>query len=741
MNATVASSSRPLKLRRRSDLIVKQQRYQGREYRIVKDPLTLKFFRFEEEEYAILEMLDGRTSADQIKRRFERMFPPQRIRLAEIQNFVGMLYSSNLLVSQARSQGEQLLERANETRKREFTQKLSNILSIRFRGFDPDRMLGVIDRFCGWFFTPTAFALSLILCLSALILVLVQFETFSAKLPSFQQFFVAKNWIYLGLTLTATKIIHELGHGLACKRFGSHCHEMGVMFLVLMPCLYCNVSDSWMLPNKWKRIIIGAAGMYVEVVLAALCTFLWWFSEPGMFNYLCLNVMFVSSVSTILFNANPLLRYDGYYILSDLIEIPNLRQKASSMTNRTLGKLMLGIEPQDDPFLPKKHRWFFYAFSIVAPMYRWLITFSIFWFLYKILDPYGFKIIGQLLAAMAIWGLLGQPIVKLFKFFYVPGRIEKVKSFRATVSAIGLLIVFGLIAFFPLPHFVACTVYIEPQEGVPVYVEVPGIVKGIHTSPQMYVEADSPLLTLQNSDRIANLKKLQGDLAETKQSRRGLESRETAGDESAERALPEVDESIQTLKTTIANQSQELQKLLIKAPLAGFVMPMAMTAPATDSLRLQSWHGHPLETRNRGAYLTSGTPVCQIVAEPSKLRAVLVVEEDSLEFLRVGQQTEFFLNETPFHTFNSTIKEISTVEMKNVPKSISSANGGDIITETKKDGSVVPQKSVFQATANFTDETGKVYLGATGKAKIKIGSKTVGQRVWRYLCKTFNFDL
>ena len=163
-----------------------------------------------------------------------------------------------------------------------------------------------------------------------------------------------------------TKILHEFGHGLSCKHFGGECHEIGVMFLVLTPCLYCNVSDSWMLPNRWHRAAIGAAGMYVELVLASICTFIWWFTEPGPLNYICLNVMFISSVSTVMFNANPLLRYDGYYILSDILEIPNLRQKASTILNRKLGKWCLGLEEPEDPFLPKRKQWLFATYTVAV---------------------------------------------------------------------------------------------------------------------------------------------------------------------------------------------------------------------------------------------------------------------------------------------------------------------------------------------------------------------------------------
>ena len=163
----------------------------------------------------------------------------------------------------------------------------------------------------------------------------------------------------LAFTLGITKVLHEFGHGLSCKHFGGECHEMGIMVLVLTPCLYCNVSDSWMLPNKWQRAMIGAAGMYVELVIASVCTFMWWFSTPGLLNNLCLNAMFICSVSTVLFNGNPLLRYDGYYILSDVTEIPNLRQKATTILSRKMGEWCLGMEMADDPFLPQSNQIFF----------------------------------------------------------------------------------------------------------------------------------------------------------------------------------------------------------------------------------------------------------------------------------------------------------------------------------------------------------------------------------------------
>ena len=229
---------------------------------------------------------------------------------------------------------------------------------------------------------------------------------------------------------------------------------MGVMILVLTPCLYCNVSDSWMLPNKWQRAAIGAAGMYVECIIASLATFFWWFSTPGLLNMLCLNIIFVSSVSTIMFNANPLLRYDGYYILADLTEIPNLRQKATTILNRKSAEWFLGIEPQDDPFLPQRKQVFFVIYSVAAAMYRWFVTFSILWFLHQVFKPYRLEMIGYVIVSMSLVGLVVMPLYKLGKFFYVPGRMSKVKRPRMFASLGGLAALVLLFVFLPLPHSV-----------------------------------------------------------------------------------------------------------------------------------------------------------------------------------------------------------------------------------------------------------------------------------------------
>ena len=162
-DSLVSSSSRKLPIRMRPDLRARQHRYQGRIYWVVKDPVGLQYFRFEEEEFAILQMLDGQSSLDEIAERFERDFPPQTIRIEELQQFIGMLHRSGLVITDAAGQGPQLKKRRDERKSQERWATLTNILSIRFKGIDPERLLNFSVPYVRWFFTVPA----MICCIAA----------------------------------------------------------------------------------------------------------------------------------------------------------------------------------------------------------------------------------------------------------------------------------------------------------------------------------------------------------------------------------------------------------------------------------------------------------------------------------------------------------------------------------------------------------------------------------------------
>ncbi|MEM8864380.1 MAG: biotin/lipoyl-binding protein [Planctomycetota bacterium] len=753
----VSSSSRTLPIRVRPDLRARRQRYQGRTYWVIKDPVALQYFRFEEEEFAILQMLDGESSLDEIAEQFERDFPPQTIRTEELQQFIGMLHRSGLVIADAGGQGDQLKKRRDERTKKELLGKFTNILSVRFKGFDPERLLNLLYAFppVRWFFSTTALVLCSALVLSAATLVLVNFGTFQSRLPSFNAFFATNGtgseqwltWLLLGVVLSGTKILHEFGHGLSCKHFGGECHEMGVMFLVLTPCLYCNVSDSWMLPSRWKRAAIGAAGMYVEVVLASICTFIWWFTPPDtIINNVCLNVMLISSVSTILFNANPLLRYDGYYILSDLLEIPNLRQKASSILNRKLGKWCLGLDPPEDPFLPKRNQGWFALYAIASPIYRWVVVLSIVWFLNQVLEPYGLKRLGQLIALSAIWGLVGMPLWKFYKFLTVPGRMHKVKRLRmyATIAIVIALLV-G-VAQVPLPTTVQGPVVIQALDAQTVYVTAPGVLKEVLVKPGEQVEAGQVLARLVSIDADLQIARLESQISEYEAQLEDLNqlSLTIAG---ADDQRAQVEELLQAAEEQLAKQQADTDRLILRAPIDGVVIPPTYFQPRKgDDRELDSWKGTPLDKKNLNATLEPPLPFCQI-GPANKFEAQLAIEQSQITVELDGLPVEIMLDQTPDFIYSGKLEKRSDQTMKTTPPRLSSLNGGEIPTEMDETGVARPVVPHIDATVplvppkTMSPEAQEAHdllrVGLTGRAKIDVPDLTLWKRLQRYLSKTF----
>lgn len=750
-DSLVSSSARIMSVHVRTDLESKRQFYLGRSCWVVKDPVGLKYFRFQDEEYYILQQIDGTKSLDDIKDAFEAEFPPQKITLEELQSFIGQLHQSNLIVAGVPNQGHELLKRRKKRRRQEILAAASNILCIRFKGIDPDRLLNRMLPYVRWCFHPITLFGCIFLMLAALTLIMVEFDQFRSKLPEFHQFFGAKNIFLLSLTLGVTKIFHEFGHGLSCKYLGGECHEMGVMILVLTPCLYCNVSDSWMLPNKWQRAAIGAAGVFVECSIAAICTFLWWFSREGVFHYLCLNVMFISSISTVIFNINPLLRYDGYYILSDILEIPNLRQKATKIMTRKSSEWFLGMEQQDDPFLPKKNQALFIAYTIAAVMYRWVVMISILTFVYRFFSSHDLKILGQIIAAMSLYGLLVMPLWKIGKFFWVPGRIYRVKKFNFYLSLSGLGLILAFICFVPLPYSVYAPLVLELRSSDPLITQnilVPktgGQLIEINTEDGASVKKGDILGRLRNPEIEIQLAQLQGERLAAEKEYEMYSNYGNRGEAAARQR--EIAARLEALNNLIRTRLHEREQLTLKAPIDGIVVSPYWKMDRKEvkdngiASELPAWEGTPLLQRNLNTMLAPGTMFCSI-GDPHKLEAVLVVNQSKIDFVHQGEPVKIKLEELPSDLFYGTILrsvDIEQYRMESVPIQLSTKGGGAVASETVEGGIERPQSPSFRVRVDIDNPDLQMKVGMTGNAKIKVAPQTISQRLWRLFLDVFNF--
>ena len=740
-DSLVASSSRPLGLKMRADLTARRHRYQGRSYWVVKEPVGLRYFRFQEEEFAVLNMLRGNTSLADVKERFEKDFAPHKITFQDLQQFVGTLHRSGLVVSDSPGQGQQLKKRADERYRKELFAKFSNLLALRFKGIDPEWILNAIYPFTRWLFLPITAFLFGMLGLSALLLIGVHFDVFRSRLPAFNEFFGPGNWWMLILVLGVTKIMHEFGHGLLCKHFGGECHEMGVMFLVLTPCLYCNVSDSWMLPSKWQRAAIGAGGIYVELILASIATFVWWFSEPGLLNHLALRVMFICSISTVLFNGNPLLRFDGYYILSDLVEIPNLRQKATKILQQYASKYCLGIELPEDPFLPQQNQAMFAMYTIAATAYRWFVFFSILFFLNKVFEPYGLKVIGQIIALTGVFGLVVFPMWQMGKFLHLPGRMDQLK-FKNLYATLAVLVATILgILFIPLPRYVHCPVLVQPKDAASVYVETPGKLVELPIQLGQAVTQGELLARLENLDLEKDLSALESDQEANLAEQEWLEREAARSDESLRTRLKLLQATIEAKDKVLQERRKQYERLTIRAPRGGTVLapPLQKQQPPMSE-ELATWSGSPFDPENRGVHLNVSDLLCKI-GDPQQFEAILTIDQADIEFVTLGQEATIMLNALTNERWKGKIDQISKDRMPMTPKSLSNQQGGSLATRTDARGVERPLDATYPATVTLEDPANLIEPDFRGHAKIRAGNQTLWSRLYRYLSRTFHFDL
>jgi putative peptide zinc metalloprotease protein len=733
-SSNVSSDRRPIALRLRPDLVIHVSNYQGEDSWVVKDPIALKYYQLRGPEYFASQMLDGETSAVEIRDALEKEFPETKITTESVHMLVNSFHKNGLLVSDLPGQSVPLKQRRNKELKQKATQLLMSVMSIRFPGVDPEPFLNWLYPKVRFLFWRSTNVVCLMLMVSAVVLVLSNLAEFYAKLPEFGQFFNVRNLLFMGAIMIVTKSIHELGHGLTCKHFGGECHEIGFMLLVMTPAMYCNTSDSWLLPNKWHRIAIGAAGMYVEMVIAAIATFVWWYTHPGWLHYLALNTVFLCSVSTIIFNLNPLLRYDGYYMLSDYLEIPNLAQKSKTSMINGLRIACLGMKPIQHRSLPKRRRWAFATYSVSSFVYRWFVMLMIFWFLIQIFEPYGLSALAHGMIAMSLVGMVVIPMFKLTKFFLYPGRLREVKQIRLLISVALVVAAFWFLFTIPVSRHVSASFVLRPIDADQVFVVQPGKIQSLMKKPGDRVSKGETIAILENDDLDLEAERLKGALARENATLATLKfaSRERAGTGGQ---IAKASVRIADIERRLEAQKSKRKNLELVASRDGQVIapPNIAASPSEDSLtRLGRWSGSPLDAQNRGAHFEPSTLFC-IVGDPKQMQATLVVDESDIKLVAEGQEVQLMFDEIPGERFNARVANVSRDALSELPRELSITNGGSVAAEPRGDGSESPLLTSYEVAVPLANVDCKLLTGFRGTAKIKVSELPLGQQLVRYI--------
>lgn len=730
MPATLSPPTKRSLPRMRPDLVLAEQGRWGERSWIVKDPVRLKYFQLAEEEFAVLRLLDGRTNEMEVRLKFERQFAPRRLSASGLQSYVAQLHSQGLLLADAAEQGFELLERNRRKRRWERAGFFMQLLAIRFRGFDPESLLARLAPIGRLLFSKTMAIIVALLCLAAGLLVATHFEMARLQAPTMEAFFSGRNAWLLVVAVSLLKVLHEFGHALACRRYGGECHEMGVMLLAGIPCLYCNVSDAWLLPDRWQRIVISAAGMYVELFVAALATFAWWYSEPGWVHAFCWNLLVVASINTVLINGNPLLRYDGYFILSDLTCVPNLWRQSQELLGGTFARWCLGIELYADRWLPARRRAWLICYAIGAAIYRWVIMAGILWFVYHFLAERRLQAVAHLIVVFSVVGMLLGPVMGVFHLLKDPVRRYQVSRMRPLFTLTLLGIALLTVLFLPFPYRVPAAATIEPADAAQVYVTVPGkLGKALPVGTR--VAAGDTLATLVSGELDLEIARLESEVARQRLLVDGLQSRRETSQ------LPAAQAALADFQQQLATRRRDQASLTLKAPRAGVILPPPALpkVPAAPG-ELREWQGTPLEEQNRGAYLTTGALFC-LIGEPNKLEAVLSISQDDVEQVAVGQPVRLWLDESPTELLEGEVVEIARLDVQVAPRDWAIQNREP--TRTDASGTLRPVETIYQARVKLNDQAVPLRLRTGGEAKITVASRSLAWRCWRFLQKTFRF--
>lgn len=363
----------------RSDLIVSRQDSPDGTFFVVKDPTTGRFFRLREPEYLIAQQLDGAVPVNVIFKRLPQHLatPPSEVSL---ESFVAALGRLGLLEGTAR---------AGRIQRQKWFR--GSPLYLRLKAFDPDRLLERLVGKAGFLLSaPVLWVSAGAIALAAVVTV----SNLGEIRRDFSGLFRAQTLVLTWLAVLLITTAHEFAHALTCKRFGGHVHEMGVMLIYLHPALYCNVSDAWLFPERSKRLWVTFSGAYFELTCWALATLVWRVTDPAVLvNHVALVVVAASGLK-IFFNLNPLIKLDGYYLLSDYLEIPNLRQKAFRYLGSKLRQMLGAVGPRGDEATSRERR-IYGTYGAVAGLYS-----------FSLIGVIGFHSGGFLMGRYQAWGFV-----------------------------------------------------------------------------------------------------------------------------------------------------------------------------------------------------------------------------------------------------------------------------------------------------------------------------------------------
>lgn len=551
----------------RADLIFTPRRSRWKEWYQIEARHSGRYFRIGVTEYAFVSLLDGHTAIGEAISLTARRFGPDAFTEDQATSIVVWLLDNDLAeVTETTADGQQVTPGASLERPGSSLLDKFNPFWLKLPLGNPDSFIKRLLPLTSWIHSWAAIVTSLVIWAAAAIVLASNWPQFES---SWSAVLHRSNWLWLGASWLFLKIVHELSHAIACRRHGGSIRDSGIIFILLAPVAYVDVTSSLSFSSRWQRIQTAAAGIYAELTIASLAAILWTFSDSSLLSHHLVNLIWSASVTTIVFNANPLMKFDGYYILSDLLDRPNLYTDSTQHLHRIAQRIFFGIRSDgvrssgQDAFLTA-------TYGLAAFLWRMLICVGL-----MISASVMFHGAGIILAAAGVLVWFGRPLMNLVIRLWKLTLLEPPKAIRAiglgTVSSAAIV---AFVLLTPWPAGSTAPGIVDHQDVVVLRAETAGFIRRIHVADGEQVTEGQLLIELENDELASDIADLRLAIEQSAIRRDQLiRKQETA-------SVQVEEENHAAIQKRLLEKTQQAEALTVRAPVAGRVMSRSLIRAA-----------------------------------------------------------------------------------------------------------------------------------------------------------------
>jgi putative peptide zinc metalloprotease protein len=654
-----------LKPRLRAHTEIHRQRFRGDVWYLLQDHQTGHFHRLSPSAHLVLCMMDGHRTVSEIWERVgDKLEGAEQPTQEEIIRLLAQLHGADLLVGQLPPNMDELNERADKTAQRALLTRIRNPMALRFPLVDPDRFLGATLPLIKPLFSAAGFIGWLALVGTATVLAVMNAHALAGNLND--QILTAQNIALILLAYPFVKAFHELGHAYATKVWGGEIHEIGIMLLIFVPVPYVDASSSAAFRNKWQRATVSAAGILVEGAIASIALLVWLSVEPGFVRAFSYNVMLIGGISTLLFNGNPLLKFDGYYVLSDLVEIPNLGPRANKYITYLIQRYAFGIAGVASAATARGEAGWFFLYAVAATAYRLSIMLTIALYIAGKLFFVGILLSIASVATTVIW-----PLVRALRFVADSPQLYRRRRRAIVITLAAGAAAFALLLAIPLPFSTIAQGVVWVGDQAAVHALTDGFVAAVPVDSGNWVEPGTTLIRGEDSVLAESTKVVEKHLAE-------LRLRLDAAQVKDLVQANILREQVRLTRSQLDLSRQHLADLDLKAAKAGRFL-------VSDQADLP------------GRFLHKGDTVGFVVGEEDPIVRVLVAQDDVDPVRRNMMTVEIRAADHMDRPLPATVlREVPSATAELPHLALATIGGGHVLLDPAKQDHPKPLESLFQ---------------------------------------------